>query len=48
MDFDDASVLRVSDDQPPKFYGQDILAQDFQVVFFIKKYWDVPITLSNL
>jgi ADP-heptose:LPS heptosyltransferase len=28
-DFDDNSVLRVSDDQPPKFYGQDILAQDF-------------------
>jgi hypothetical protein len=25
-DFDDSSVLRVSDDQPPKFYGQDILA----------------------
>jgi ADP-heptose:LPS heptosyltransferase len=47
-DFDDATVLRVSDDQAPKFYDQGIRTEDFQVVFFIKKVWNVPISLSNL
>jgi dynein heavy chain len=47
-DFDDATVLRVSDDQAPKFYDQGIRTEDFQVVFFIKKIWNVPISFSNL
>jgi dynein heavy chain len=40
--------LRVSNTQPPKFYDEGINAQDYQVAYFMKKRWDVPVTAANL